>query len=135
MWPIITGIDIISIIQGTIANISIPVPWTVPATISSLINWYKNGKCIKLNPIKIINKIKPLWYNNHGGFIMYIDSHCHLSKEYYESLDEIINKAKENNVKIVPIDSEHSAIFQCLEKDNEINKEDQKHVRSWYSSK
>ena len=29
---------------------------------------------------------------------MYIDSHCHLSKEYYESLDEIINKAKENKV-------------------------------------
>jgi TatD DNase family protein len=29
---------------------------------------------------------------------MYIDSHCHLSKEYYENLDEIVNKAKENNV-------------------------------------
>ena len=31
---------------------------------------------------------------------MYIDSHCHLSKEYYENLDEIVNKAKENNVNI-----------------------------------
>lgn len=29
---------------------------------------------------------------------MYIDSHCHLSKEYYESLDEIVNKAKEKDV-------------------------------------
>ena len=29
---------------------------------------------------------------------MYIDSHCHLSKEYYDSLDEIVNKAKENKV-------------------------------------
>lgn len=29
---------------------------------------------------------------------MYIDSHCHLSKEYYENLDEIVNKAKENKV-------------------------------------
>ncbi len=29
---------------------------------------------------------------------MYIDSHCHLSKEYYENLDEIVNKAKDNNV-------------------------------------
>lgn len=29
---------------------------------------------------------------------MYIDSHCHLSKEYYDSLDEIVNKAKEKNV-------------------------------------
>ena len=29
---------------------------------------------------------------------MYIDSHCHLSKEYYENLDEVVNKAKENKV-------------------------------------
>ena len=29
---------------------------------------------------------------------MYIDSHCHLSKEYYDALDEIVNKAKEKNV-------------------------------------
>ena len=32
----------------------------------------------------------------------------------------VIQKAKENNVKILPVDSEHSAIFQCLE-DNEIS--------------
>ena len=31
---------------------------------------------------------------------MYIDSHCHLSKDYYENLDEIVNKAKENKVEI-----------------------------------
>lgn len=34
---------------------------------------------------------------------MYIDSHCHLSKDYYENLDEIINKAKENKVEILII--------------------------------
>ena len=34
---------------------------------------------------------------------MYIDSHCHLSKEYYENLDETINKAKENKVEILII--------------------------------
>ena len=36
----------------------------------------------------------------------------------------VINKAAENNVKILPVDSEHSAIFQCLQGNemNEINK-------------
>ena len=34
---------------------------------------------------------------------MYIDSHCHLLKEYYENLDETINKAKENKVEILII--------------------------------
>lgn len=36
----------------------------------------------------------------------------------------IINTAKENNAKILPVDSEHSAIFQCLngEENNEIDK-------------
>ncbi len=36
----------------------------------------------------------------------------------------IIQKAKEHNVKIVPVDSEHSAIFQCLvgEENNKIEK-------------
>ena len=32
----------------------------------------------------------------------------------------VMEKAKENNVKIIPVDSEHSAIFQCLE-DNQVN--------------
>ena len=32
----------------------------------------------------------------------------------------VMKKAKENNVKIIPVDSEHSAIYQCLE-DNKIN--------------
>ena len=32
----------------------------------------------------------------------------------------VMEKAKENNVKIIPVDSEHSAIFQCLE-DNDVN--------------
>lgn len=36
----------------------------------------------------------------------------------------VINKARENNVKIYPVDSEHSAIFQCLQGNdgNEISK-------------
>lgn len=33
----------------------------------------------------------------------------------------VINRAKEKNVKILPVDSEHSAIFQCLQ-GNEMNK-------------
>ncbi|NLM50051.1 MAG: 1-deoxy-D-xylulose-5-phosphate reductoisomerase [Clostridiaceae bacterium] len=33
----------------------------------------------------------------------------------------VMQKAKENNVRIIPVDSEHSAIFQCLDKNqNEI---------------
>ena len=35
-----------------------------------------------------------------------------------------MSEAKKNNVKILPVDSEHSAIFQCLngEKNKEIRK-------------
>lgn len=36
--------------------------------------------------------------------------------------DLVMELAKQNNVKIVPIDSEHSAIFQCLEKGNKPHK-------------
>lgn len=36
--------------------------------------------------------------------------------------DIIMDLASKYNVKILPIDSEHSAIFQCEEKENEINK-------------
>jgi 1-deoxy-D-xylulose-5-phosphate reductoisomerase len=32
--------------------------------------------------------------------------------------DIIIKKAQEKNVKIIPVDSEHSAIFQCLNGEN-----------------
>lgn len=34
----------------------------------------------------------------------------------------VIKEAKKHNVKIYPVDSEHSAIFQCLENNNEVNK-------------
>jgi TatD DNase family protein len=30
---------------------------------------------------------------------MFIDTHCHLFKEYYDNIDEIINKCRENNIK------------------------------------
>lgn len=33
----------------------------------------------------------------------------------------VMNKAKEKNVKILPVDSEHSAIFQCLHGENKQN--------------
>ena len=36
--------------------------------------------------------------------------------------DIIMDLARKHNVKILPVDSEHSAIFQCLEKDNEVSK-------------
>ena len=36
--------------------------------------------------------------------------------------DIIMDLARIHNVKILPVDSEHSAIFQCLEKENEVSK-------------
>ena len=30
---------------------------------------------------------------------MFIDTHCHLFSEYYDNIDEIINKCMENNIK------------------------------------
>lgn len=36
--------------------------------------------------------------------------------------DIVMAKAKEKNVKILPVDSEHSAIFQCLDGKSDINK-------------
>lgn len=36
--------------------------------------------------------------------------------------DIIMDLARIHNVKILPVDSEHSAIYQCLEKENEVSK-------------
>ena len=45
------------------------------------------------------------------------------NKETLVVAGEIITKlVKHNNVNLLPVDSEHSAIFQCLENDNEIEK-------------
>ena len=47
------------------------------------------------------------------------------NKETLVTAGEIVMKAaEENNVKILPVDSEHSAIFQCLNGENkkEVNK-------------
>ena len=30
--------------------------------------------------------------------MMFIDTHCHLFKEYYDNIDDIVNKCKENNI-------------------------------------
>lgn len=47
---------------------------------------------------------------------MYIDSHCHLSKEYYENLDEIINKAKKSKVNTLIISGcDKNGIIEGLE--------------------
>ena len=34
----------------------------------------------------------------------------------------VMREAKANNVKIIPVDSEHSAVFQCLESENKIKR-------------
>ena len=45
------------------------------------------------------------------------------NKETLVTAGEIVmREAKENNVKIIPVDSEHSAIFQCLEHENKIKR-------------
>lgn len=45
------------------------------------------------------------------------------NKESLVSAGEfIIERAKQNNVKIIPVDSEHSAIFQCLQNKSEVRK-------------
>lgn len=47
---------------------------------------------------------------------MFIDTHCHLSKEYYEDIDEIINKAKDNNVNTLIISGcDKKGIIEGLE--------------------
>ncbi len=47
---------------------------------------------------------------------MYIDSHCHLSKEYYDSIDEIVNKAKDNNVnKLIISGCDKNGIIEGLD--------------------
>lgn len=55
-----------------------------------------------------------------------IENHTDIALANKETLvvagEMIMKKAKENHVKIFPIDSEHSAIFQCLEKNNPIHK-------------
>ena len=54
-----------------------------------------------------------------------IDKGCRLALANKESLvvagDIVMSRARENNVEILPVDSEHSAIFQCLKSGN--NKE------------
>ena len=50
---------------------------------------------------------------------MYIDSHCHLSKEYYEDLDEIINKAQAKEVDIIIISGcDKKGIIEAIETKN-----------------
>ena len=57
-----------------------------------------------------------------------IDAGCRLALANKESLvvagDIVMSRAKANNVEVLPVDSEHSAIFQCLKsgKQNEIKK-------------
>jgi len=47
---------------------------------------------------------------------MFIDSHCHLSKEYYEDLNKIINNCKKNQVNILIISGcDKKSIIEGLE--------------------
>lgn len=47
---------------------------------------------------------------------MFIDTHCHLSKEYYENIEEIINKARNNNVNTLIISGcDKKGIIEGLE--------------------
>lgn len=57
-----------------------------------------------------------------------IKSHKNIALANKETLvsagDIVMNEAKKNNIKILPVDSEHSAIFQCIQgkQDNDIYK-------------
>ncbi len=47
---------------------------------------------------------------------MYIDTHCHLSKNYYDNIDEIINEDINNNVEKIIISScEKESQLECIE--------------------
>jgi len=48
---------------------------------------------------------------------MFIDTHCHIFKEYYENIDEIVNEMK-NNIIIVSGDSNKSnhEVIKLIEK-------------------
>ena len=47
---------------------------------------------------------------------MYIDTHCHVSKEYYENIDEVINNAEKENVKKIIISGcDKEGIKEALE--------------------
>ncbi len=41
---------------------------------------------------------------------MFIDTHCHISKKYYDNIDLVINDSMKNNVKLM--------IFSCCEKED-----------------
>lgn len=47
---------------------------------------------------------------------MYIDTHCHVFKEYYDNIDEIVSKAKENGVnKIIVNGCDYKSNLEVLE--------------------
>lgn len=53
---------------------------------------------------------------------MFCDTHCHLFKEYYSNMDEIINKSKENNVNrfiVAGCDNKsNKEVLNLIKKDN-----------------
>lgn len=102
--------------------------------VSNIVNKYKNVKFFEQEQglIEVASSSCDIVVNALVGFvgltptIKAITNKKDIALANKETLvvaGELIKKlAKENNVKIIPIDSEHSAIFQCLEKENEINK-------------
>ena len=47
---------------------------------------------------------------------MFTDTHCHLSKEDYDNIDEVIDRAKENNVnRLIICGCDKNGIKEALE--------------------
>src|SRR3989338_150180 len=62
------------------------------------------GECGILPILKVLDKVKKIALANKEALVM--------------AGDIIMNKARKNKVTVVPVDSEHSAIFQCIGKNN-----------------
>ena len=53
---------------------------------------------------------------------MFIDSHCHLSSEYYEDLNEVIEENNKANIKYMIISGcEKKGLEECINIVNENN--------------
>ena len=83
-----------------------------------------------------------MWYNFFGDNMM-IDTHCHLSYDEYENIDEVINKMKDNiiiisgcdrrtNQEVIKICNKYDNVYGCLgihpESVEESTKEDLNYI-------
>lgn len=102
--------------------------------VSFLIQQYPNIHFYEINEgiEKIIQSSAEIVLNAIVGFaglnptLLAIKNHKDVALANKESLviagEFIMREAKRNHVKIIPVDSEHSAIYQCLEKNNPVKK-------------